>query len=421
MGKRVMALFGLLGVVVPLVIWPATPAAAVGGLEGVPHFDHVFVLVEENESFATTFDPSGPAKYLNATLVPASTLDDQYFATGHVSLDNYVSMTSGQMGNGLTNTDCLLGQAVNLWTCVQPQGVISGGRNLGDQLDDAGVTWKQYSDGTTKSCVHADYSPTATGADPYQGAGKTPTNNGAGKDFADRHVGFLYYPDIIGADPRCQAHLKPFTDLAGDITAGQVPGFGFITPDTCNDGHDAPCVDSGGNTTAPGGLTSADKWLSPTGGGKIGTLLSYLYSHNGLLLLTFDEGAVSDFSGCCGGTAGVVGGGRIGLLALSSCIKPGQVIHTPYNHYSLLRTIEDNFSISEHLNNSGSATAMSDLFNGSSCPRTSVTPSNPGIGSSALPNTSALTAPWWPGVTALLLLGGLAIGRGARSRRRQTR
>jgi hypothetical protein len=42
------------------------------------------------------------------------------------------------------------------------------------------------------------------------------------------------------------------------------------------------------------------------------------------------------------------GGGRIGAVLVSHFIRPGTVSTTPYNHYSLLRTVEDIFAL-EHL------------------------------------------------------------------------
>jgi hypothetical protein len=39
------------------------------------------------------------------------------------------------------------------------------------------------------------------------------------------------------------------------------------------------------------------------------------------------------------------GGGRTGAVLLSPLIGPGSVSTLPYNHYSLLRTIEDIFSL----------------------------------------------------------------------------
>ena len=40
----------------------------------------------------------------------------------------------------------------------------------------------------------------------------------------------------------------------------------------------------------------------------------------------------------------------------------GKVVTTPYDHMSLLRTIEDSFGITEYLNNAARATAMADVL-----------------------------------------------------------
>src|SRR5205823_2512760 len=136
-----------------------------------------------------------------------------------------------------------------------------------------------------------------------------------------------------------------YTQLAADIRQGHVPRFGFITPDTCHDGHDDPCSNG-----KPGGLVSADAWLQQ----NAPSLLTYLFGHNGLLVITFDENGFTDgppFGCCTGGPGGGPGfGGRVGLLALSPKLPAGKVVHMQYDHMSLLRTLEDAFGISEHLN-----------------------------------------------------------------------
>lgn len=331
----------------------ATPASAVSpptSLEGVPQYDHVVVLVLENENFDNSWGPNSPAHFLNS-LRPSGVFADQYFATGHASLDNYVAMVSGQPANPLTSSDCL---AVSLWTCVQPQSLMSGGRNLADQLDDAGASWKGYMDSMPQPCFHADYSPTSTSPDPYQGNSQTPP----AKDYADRHNPFLYFDDIIGNDARCAAHVVPYATIGADLQNDTLPRFSFITPDTCHDGHDDPCSDG-----QPGGLVSADLWLQQ----NVPSLLAYLDAHNGLLLITFDENGVTAGLplGCCSGGPGGVApgfGGQVGLLALSPQLPGGVVVHTAYDHMSLLRTIEDSFGIDEHLNNAASASPMTDVL-----------------------------------------------------------
>lgn len=340
-----------------LLSW-AGPASAVTGdgtLEGIPHFDHVVVLVEENEDEADTFGQDSPAHFLNQTLVPKGVFLPNYYGTGHVSLDNYVAMTSGQPGNGVTNTDCL---AVNFWTCVQSTLPYDGGkgRNLGDQFDAAGVSWTGYMDGMPSNCFHADYSPTAQPPDPYQGDSRTPP----AYDYADRHNPFIYYPDIVENANRCAGHDVPFTQLSSDLANNTLPQFSFITPDTCHDGHDAPCSDG-----SPGGLTGMDNWLTA----NVQPLLDYLFAHNGLLVITFDESNPSNppktlCQTCAGGGIG----GEIGALFLSPRLAPGTV-NTGYDHFSLLRTVEDSFGISEHLNLADQAKPMTDVFAGAGNPQ----------------------------------------------------
>lgn len=351
-------------------------AHATTGLEGIPNFQHIAVVVLENESFASTWGTGSPATYLNG-LVSQGAFADQYYATGHVSLDNYIAMTSGQADQPLTGSDC---ETVNLYICSRLQGGADGGRNLGDQLDTAGLSWAGFMDSMPTPCFHGDASVSAAPPDPYQGNSTVPP---AG-NYADRHNPFIYYPDILDNNTRCVVHDLPYTQLSYDINhdnTSPVPAFSFITPDTCHDGHDAPCA--GGQ---PGGLTSADLWLSQ----QLPALISYMDSHDGLVLITFDEGATSDTSGCCtggpGGAAGV--GGRVGLLALGSGITGGLVTHTQYDHASLLRTIEDSFGITEHLNNAGTATPMATLF----APATAV-PEAPLLPLLILP-AAALVARW---------------------------
>ncbi|HXA27986.1 MAG TPA: alkaline phosphatase family protein [Candidatus Angelobacter sp.] len=401
---------------------PTATAATSPSLEGVPAVQHVVVLVLENESFATTWSAASPAKYLNG-LVAQGAFVPNYYGTGHVSLDNYIAMTSGLAGAQIapTYSDCL---GINLYTCsqdVSAAATVSGG-SIADQIESAGLSWRQYADGTTQPCVHADYSQTAS-PDPFQGNGATPTNTGAGPDYADRHVPFLYYSNIIDDPSRCRARLRPFTDLSGDLAADRLPSYSFITPDTCNDGHDAPCSGNKG----PGGLSSADAFLQRT----LPTLLAYLRAHDGVMFITFDEGGSSDTSGCCtGGPGGVSGfGGQVGMLVLGAPVANGST-QTKYDHASLLRTTEDMLGISTHLGNAASATPITGIWSaahpldaassgGSSPASPSPTPSGGAVAPAAigLPDTSGPGSAGVLGAAALALLLGVPAARGLRRRR----
>jgi hypothetical protein len=61
------------------------------------------------------------------------------------------------------------------------------------------------------------------------------------------------------------------------------------------------------------------------------------------------------------------GGGRVGAVLLSPFIKPGTVTTADYNHYSMLRTIEDIFGLS-HLGDAAMPQVKpfgADIFTGS--------------------------------------------------------
>jgi phosphatidylinositol-3-phosphatase len=176
--------------------------------------------------------------------------------------------------------------------------------------------------------------------------------------YAARHDPFVYFHSIIDDQPRCDSHVVNLNALPADLrTAKTTPNFVFITPNLCNDGHDAECVDGG-----PGGLEAANAFLQ-----KWVPLItqSPAFKQDGLLVITFDEsdgGGPEGSTACCGekplpqakhdpGFKGP-GGGRIGAVLLSPFIKPGTVSNEPYNHYSLLRTVEDLFGV-PHLGYAG--------------------------------------------------------------------
>jgi phosphatidylinositol-3-phosphatase len=156
----------------------------------------------------------------------------------------------------------------------------------------------------------------------------------------------------------------PLTQLSNDLMhLATTPNYVFITANLCHDGHDSPCVDA-----EPGGLVSADAFLRQW---VPQILASPAYQRDGMLLILFDEaelsGSNADATACCNEIPGpnsplpgIVGpgGGRVGAVVLSKYVRPGTVVTTPYNHYSLLRTIEDLFGL-DHLGFAGQAGANS--------------------------------------------------------------
>jgi hypothetical protein len=308
----------------------------------------------ENKDYAQTFAAKDPqAPFLAKTLPSMGALLPEYHAIGHLSLDNYIAVVSGQGPNPQTQSDCQIftefapgtegpdGQAMGSG-CVYPASV----KTIANQLEDKGLRWKGYMEDMAlaepKSCRH----PGLNQRDGTQSAT-------AGDQYAARHNPFVYFHSIIDG-PSCAANDVDLGMMPADIaSAATTASYSFITPDLCSDGHDEPCVDG-----RPGGLKSIDAFLKEWVP-KI--LQSPGFRDDGLLVVSFDE-AENDASACCGEKAANTpnaggdepgpGGGKIGAVLISPFIKPGTVDPTPYNHYSFLRTTEDLFGL-PHLGYAG--------------------------------------------------------------------
>jgi hypothetical protein len=343
-------------------------SAAAADAASLPPIKHVFVVVLENENAEESFAEDSPAPFLAKTLPAEGQFLKNYYATGHESLDNYITMVSGQPPNPVTQADCQIfqdfvgtvgedGVAVGQG-CVYPAEV----KTVADQLEAKGLTWKGYmqdmaaSSTEPKTCRHPDINQ----RDNTQSAK-------VGDQYAARHNPFVYFHSIIDR-PICDTNDVDLNALPGDLaSASTTPSYSFIVPNLCEDGHDAPCVDG-----RPGGLVSADAFLK-TWIPKI--TASPAYADGGLVIVTFDE-AEDDASDCCGEPMGPNtpnnggpepgnGGGRIGAVLLSPYIKPGSVNETPYNHYSLLRSTEDLFGLPHlaYAANEGLKPFEEDVFN----------------------------------------------------------
>jgi hypothetical protein len=310
------------------------------------------VINLENKGYAETWSASSPATYLNGTLRAKGQLLTHYYGIGHASLDNYIAEISGQSPNPKTQADCTqytdfvstgtgpLGQALGQG-CVYPASV----KTVADQLSAAGKSWKSYQEDIgnsptePKTCRH----PAIGSTDPTLVARK-------GDMYATRHDPFVYFHSVIDG-PSCQTSVVGLDQLSSDLSsAASTPNLAFITPNLCDDGHDAPCVDG-----RPGGLKSADaflaKWVPQI-------LASPAFVKDGLLVVTFDEaelsGSEEDATACCGtppspnspmpGINGP-GGGWVGAVVVSPMVKPGSINDTPYNHYALLCSVENIFGL----------------------------------------------------------------------------
>jgi phosphatidylinositol-3-phosphatase len=325
----------------------AAPAA-------LPPIKHVFIVMLENEDADATFGPASKAPYLAQTLRSRGAFVPGYYGIGHLSLDNYIALVSGQGPNPFTQADAPTfldflpgtpgpnGQALG-FGAVYPTNV----KTIADQLDAKGRTWHGYMEDMANSPTEPKHC-----RHPASGAPDQTQQARVGDQYATRHNPFVYFHSIIDDDARCKANVVPLNLLPGDLQAtSTTSSYSFITPNLCHDGHDEPCVDG-----QPGGLVSADRFLRSW----IPKIVSSpAYQDDGLVIITFDEAENHDASACCGEQQGPntpnnggptpgAGGGRIGAVLLSRYIKPGTVSKLLYNHYSLLRSTEDLFGL-EHL------------------------------------------------------------------------
>src|SRR5205085_11902529 len=131
-------------------------------------------------------------------------------------------------------------------------------------------------------------------------------------------------------------------------SAERTPHCMFIRPFRCGGVHDSTCAGS----SRPGGFSGIGSFLKQWVP-RI-TSAPAFNTQNGLLAFVFDEAATSDTSSCCGEIPGPnspspgingPGGGDTGAVLISSCIAPGTVSDRPYNHYTLLRSVEDLFGL----------------------------------------------------------------------------
>ena len=362
----------------------AIPAGASASL--APDVQHVVLINLENEGFSAAFGKNSEATYLNRTLVPQGVLITHYFGTAHFSLPNYIAQVSGQAPTATTQADCggafanvksgaLLtgptsyGQVKGKSGCVYPSGALT----IADQLDAISppdpathtASWRAYQEDMGNDAVRDGG---ATCAHPAIDAPNT-TNYASKTDgYSARHNPFVWFHSVIDRGSVCRAnvvalgnldrsgHPKATSPLVNDLASvTTTPAFSVITPSLCNDGHDEVCTSKSAAGGSIGGLRAADAWLQAW----VPTLTSSpaFVAGSMLIVITFDEASIaakSPGAACCSEPSGPnvtsaglgfgPGGGRVGALLLgpSSAIVAGSKDTVGrYNHYSLLRTMED--------------------------------------------------------------------------------
>ncbi|MFL5309858.1 MAG: alkaline phosphatase family protein [Myxococcales bacterium] len=266
---------------------------------------HVFVILMENHNWVD-IKGSASAPYINGTLLPLGSHAENYMNPPglHPSLPNYIWLEAGT-NFGIRNDS---GPSVNHQSST---------RHLVTLLQAAGITWKSYQE---------DISGTAC---PVSTTG----------NYAPKHNPMVYFDDVTSSATNCIEHVRPYPELARDLEVDTAPGYSFITPNLCNDMHDA-CA-SGDS------IRNGDAWLAREVPKILG---SPAFKRDGVLFITFDEGE--------GGNDG-----PIGLIALSRHAKGGGYSNAiRYTHSSLLRTVQHIFKVTPLLGDAANATDLGDLF-----------------------------------------------------------
>jgi len=267
------------------VAGPAAPTVAASGPCGTrataPVYKHVIWIWMENHSYNTIIG-SSQAPYINS-LATGCGLATNYHNVSHPSLPNYVSAASGLGYSAIARFD---------GDCNPVPGCVTSAPSVFGQ----GETWKAYEESMPSSCHKADSG-----------------------EYAVRHNPPPYFTTLRG----CATSDVPYTQLAGDLSAGKLPAFSFITPNLIDDMHD-------------GTIADGDKWLAA----NLPTILNSPEYTGGstAVFITWDEGEGGTATRCATNKTDV--GCHVATIVISPSTKPGTRSATLFNHYSLLGTAE---------------------------------------------------------------------------------
>lgn len=217
---------------------------------------------------------SSSAPYTNQ-LAKANALFTNSHGVSHPSQPNYLALFSGST-QGVTSDYC-------------PETFAS--QNLGSELLSHGFTFEgysQYKPSSGNPC-YATYSSSV--ASHYL--------------YWRKHVPWTDFTNFAYGTYG-HSYNGPGTPLTGSVN--------FVVPDICNDQHDCS-------------IATGDNWLSK----NIPPILSYDSTHNGLLIVTYDEG---DY-----GTSNHI------VTIMAGPMVPKGSYSQSNNHYNVLRLIEANFGL----------------------------------------------------------------------------
>ena len=352
----------LLAALLAMSLSPAAGASASSSHEGhSKRLKHVFVIVLENHARDQVInDPNTP---FISKLAGRYGVASMYYGVTHPSLPNYVAMIAGN-NFGVNNDD-----PTNRFDAP----------NLADQLEAHGLTWATYQESMPSVGYLGDYAPSSTD-----------------KLYASKHNPFVLMNDIRNNPARLK-NIKPYNRFARDLRTDHVPNFSMIVPNQCHDMHGGVYGSVGGGSPCPYNDVNndpADVYLKQQADAFVHRAVrrimhSEAWGDDAAIFIVADESdflSTSEFgwadtSGCCdtpvlppGSTlpdtdvlwpGGPYGGGLSPAIVVTGEGPRHFVSDTPYNHYSLLTTLEQNWHLGylEHAGDTaGGVVAMNDLL-----------------------------------------------------------
>jgi phosphatidylinositol-3-phosphatase len=227
-----------------------------------------------------------------------------HLASQYGSAANYTGVAHPSLPNYMAVTG---GETVFTTDC---SGCVTPAQHIADQVVVSGRHWKAYMESMPAPC--------------------TTTDSGL---YAQKHNPFIHYTDVVGNATRCRNHVVPFTSFATDLKSTSLADYVWITPNLCHDMHDCS-------------VATGDNWLSSV----VPEITGSPAFANSVLFVLWDEGTTS-----------TGGGGVVPAIVVSDLTKAGLKSTTAYNHYSVLRTIEDAWSL-PRLGHAATAQPMGEFF-----------------------------------------------------------
>jgi len=262
------------------------------------HFDHVVIVVLENQgSREALADPN------IASLVKGGAWFSNYHGLAHPSLPNYLAMVAGSTF-GVEHD--------HLSAPLKSPSIV-------DRLEAKGLSWKAYAEDYPGRCFLGNEA----------GEGHLTPRAKPTPIYAKKHVPLLAFVSIQNNPARC-ARVVNAREFMRDARSGHLPNYSFYSPNVFNDGHDTS-------------LEVSSEWLSKFVQSLRGTLGMHQRT---LLVVTWDEGGEEDSHH-----------NQVLTILLGDVITPGRYDER-LTHYSLLRTIEDNFGLEPLAKGDRTASAM---------------------------------------------------------------